>query len=183
MLTQKHIFECIRPLDWFAAIDLKDACFYVSCPMAQGIPAIHVRGSGMSIQAPAFRATQPVGFSGQLGKEQTRANAEDHFSRHGVRFGQADSTPHPGTCSVGAELPQDFIRQDGGPTETLSEAPGAYGCSRGDRSAWLLHMRPPKHWLYGRGGRGNAVLTGFRSTCRRTLSRGQIPRSFGQEFP
>ncbi len=28
-------------------------------------------------------------------------------------------------CSVGAELPQDFIRQDGGPTEIFSEAPGA----------------------------------------------------------
>ncbi len=30
MLTQKHIFECIRPRDWFAAIDLKDVYFYVS---------------------------------------------------------------------------------------------------------------------------------------------------------
>ncbi len=30
MLMQKHIFECIRPWDWFAAIDLKDAYFYVS---------------------------------------------------------------------------------------------------------------------------------------------------------
>ncbi len=24
MLTQRHIFQCIRPFDWFAAIDLKD---------------------------------------------------------------------------------------------------------------------------------------------------------------
>ncbi len=101
----------------------------------QGIPAIRVWGSCMSVQAPAFRAPQPVGFSGQLGKEQIRANAEDLVSRHGVGFGQPDSTPHPGTCSVGAELPQDFIRQDSGPTETLSEAPGAYGCSCGDSSA------------------------------------------------
>ncbi len=68
-------------------------------------------------------------------KSKTRANTEDLFSRHGVGFGQPDSTPHPGTCSVGAELPQDFIRQDGGPTETLSEAPGAYGCSCGDSAA------------------------------------------------
>ncbi len=30
MLTQKHIFGCVRPLDWFAAIDLKDAYFHVS---------------------------------------------------------------------------------------------------------------------------------------------------------
>ncbi len=86
-------------------------------------------------QGPGAQAPQPVGSSGQLGKEQTRANAEDLFSWHGVGFGQPDSRPHPGTCSVGAELPQDFIRQDGGPSETLSEAPGAYGCSCGDSSA------------------------------------------------
>ncbi len=30
MLTQKCIFGCVRPLDWFAAIDLKDAYFHVS---------------------------------------------------------------------------------------------------------------------------------------------------------
>ncbi len=152
-------------------------------PSTQAIPAIHIRGSGISVQGPALRAvpvtlclhqshrggssspertrcahsqlprqlahtctvsqtvvcTQgcaqaptPVGSSGQLGKEQTCANAEDLFSRHGVEFGQPDSTPHPGTCSVGTELPQDFIRQDGGPTQTLSEAPEAYDCSCGD---------------------------------------------------
>ncbi len=68
----------------------------------------------------------------------------------GVGFSQPDSTPHPGTCSVDAELPQDFIRQDGGPTETLSEAPGAYGCSCGEVPPGLLHMRPLQHWLHGR---------------------------------
>ncbi len=30
MLRQKRIFKCIRPRDWFAAIDLKDAYFHVS---------------------------------------------------------------------------------------------------------------------------------------------------------
>ncbi len=29
-LTQKRIFGCVRPLDWFAAIDLKDPYFHVS---------------------------------------------------------------------------------------------------------------------------------------------------------
>ncbi len=71
------------------------------------------------------QAPQPAGPSGQLGKEQTRANA----------FGQPNSTPYPGTCSLSAELLQDLIRQDGGSTETLSEAPGAYGCSCGDSPA------------------------------------------------
>ncbi len=65
MLTQKSIFECIRPLDWFAAIELKDARFHVSIRPQQGIPAVCLRGSGMSVQAPVFRTPQPVGFSGQ----------------------------------------------------------------------------------------------------------------------
>ncbi len=30
MLTQKRILGCVRPLEWFAAIDLKDAYFHVS---------------------------------------------------------------------------------------------------------------------------------------------------------
>ncbi len=144
------------------------------CSVRQAIPAIRVRGTGISVQGPALRAVpcppertgcahsqlprrlahtctvsqafvrtqgpggqapQPAGPSGQLGKEQTRANAEDLFSQHGVEFGQPDSTLHPGTCSVDAELLQDLIRQDGGSTETLSEAPGAYGCSCGDSPA------------------------------------------------
>ncbi len=179
----------VRPSPRLVCSDRPEGCV-LSCldpPATQAIPAIRVRGSGISVQGPALRAVpvasclhqsrgggpcspertrgahpqllrrlahtctvsravartqgpgaqapQPVGPSGQLGKEQTRANTEDLFSRHGVGFGQPDSTPHPGTCSVGAELPQDFIRQDGGPTETLSEAPGAYGCSCGDSAA------------------------------------------------
>ncbi len=188
MLTQKRIFGCVRPLDWFAAIDLKDSYFHVSIlprhrpflrfafegrayqykvlPFGLSLSPrvftkvaeaalVPLRERGVRIlnylddwlilaqsreqfartQGPGAQAPQPVGPSGQLGKEQTRANTEDLFSRHGVGFGQPDSTPHPGTCSVGAELPQDFIRQDGGPTETLSEAPGAYGCSCGDSAA------------------------------------------------
>ncbi len=47
-------------------------------------------------------------------------------------FGQSDSTPHAGTRSVGVELLEYVQEQDGGTTETVSEAPGAYGgCSGG----------------------------------------------------
>ncbi len=179
MLTQKRIFGCIRPQDWFAAIDLKDAYFHVSTSAPQAIPAVCVRRTGISVQGPALRAVpvapclhescggspcshertgcshsqlprrlahtgsvsgpvvrtqglgaftpQPVGPSGQLGKEQTLPDAEDLFSRYGVGFGQSDSTPHAGTCSVGVELLEYVQEQDSGPTETISEAPGAYG--------------------------------------------------------
>ncbi len=81
------------------------------------------------IQGPGAQAPQPSAPSGKLVKEQTRTNAEDLFSRHGVGFGLPNSTPHPGTCSVSDELPHDSIRQDGGPTETLSEAPWAYSAA------------------------------------------------------
>ncbi len=45
-------------------------------------------------------APQPVGPSGQLGKEQTLEDAEDFFSLYGVGFGRSDSAPHAGTSSV-----------------------------------------------------------------------------------
>ncbi len=150
-MMRKRIFGCVRPLDWFAAIDLKDVCFHDSIlPRHRAFLQFAFEGRACQYKILPFGHKRPVGFSGQLGKEQTRADAEDLFSRHGVGFGQPDSTPHPGTCSVGAELSQDFIRQDGGPTETLSEAPGAYGCSCGEVPPGLLHMRPLQHWLHGR---------------------------------
>ncbi len=50
-------FGCIRPLDWFAAIRPEGRV--LSCldpPATQAIPAIRVRGSGISVQGPALRA-------------------------------------------------------------------------------------------------------------------------------
>ncbi len=79
-------------------------------------------------------APQPIGPSGQLGKEQTLPDAEDLFSRYGVGFGQSDSAPH-GTCSVGVELLEYVQEQDSGTTETVSEAPGAFGGCGGSHDA------------------------------------------------
>ncbi len=81
-----------------------------------------VRTQGYGAQSP-----QPVGALGQLGKEQTLPCTEDLFSRHGVGLGQPHSTSLNRGCSVNAELPGVFPAQEGGSTETLSEAPGAYG--------------------------------------------------------
>ncbi len=75
---------------------------------------------------PPLRAPQPVGASGQPGKEQTLPYAEDLFSRHGVGLGQPHSTSLRGACSVNAEMPGVSPAQEGGSTETFSEAPGAY---------------------------------------------------------
>ncbi len=75
---------------------------------------------------PPLRAPQPVGASGQPGKEQTLPYAEDLFSRQGVGLGQPHSTSLRGACSVNAEMPGVSPAQEGGSTETFSEAPGAY---------------------------------------------------------
>ncbi len=64
--------------------------------------------------------------------------AENLFSRCGVRLGEYDGTPHGGTCPSSAELPEFLQRKECGTTETVSEAPGAYGihsCSHAARIA------------------------------------------------
>ncbi len=96
-----------------------------------------VSGTVMRTQGFGAQSPQPVGPSGQLGKEQTRPSAEDLFSRYGVGFGRTVSTPHRGTCSVGVELPEYIQGQDSGPAETFSEAPGAYGGRSGSNPARL----------------------------------------------
>ncbi len=95
-----------------------------------------VAGPVMRTQGHGALAPQPVGPSGQLGKEQTLPGAEDLFSRYGVRLGQSDSAPHAGTLSVGVELLEYIQEQDGGTTETVSEAPGAYGGCGGGHGRW-----------------------------------------------
>ncbi len=179
MLMQKRIFQCIRPFDWFAAIDLKDAYFHVSIlprhrpflrfafegrayqykvlpfglslsprvftkvveaalvPLREaGIRGLNYLDNWLILaqsrallceQGHGAQPPQLVGASGQLGKEQTPPCAEDLFSRHGVGLGQPHSMSLSGACSVDAELPGVFPVQEGGSTETLSEAPGAYG--------------------------------------------------------
>ncbi len=91
------------------------------------VPGTVVRSQGSGASAP-----QPVGASGQLGKEQALPCAENLFSWCGVRLGEYDGPPHGRARPVSAELPEFLRRQDCGPTETVSEAPGAYGIrSRG----------------------------------------------------
>ncbi len=103
--------------------------------LAYSSPIQRAVGRSQGLGAPA---PQPVGASGQLGKEQALPCAENLFSRCGVRLGEYDGTPHGGTCPSGAELPEFLQRQECGTTETVSEAPGAYGirsCSHAARIA------------------------------------------------
>ncbi len=94
-----------------------------------------VAGPVMRTQGLGALAPQPVGPSGHLGKKQTLPSAEDIFSRYGVGLVQSDSAPHAGTRLVGVELLEYIQEQDGGTTETVSEAPGAYGGCGGGHAA------------------------------------------------
>ncbi len=103
--------------------------------LAYSSPIQRAVGRSQGLGAPA---PQPVGDSGQLGKEQALPCAENLFSLCGVRLGEYDGTPHGGTCPSSAELPEFLQRQECGTTETVSEAPGAYGirsCSHAARIA------------------------------------------------
>ncbi len=103
--------------------------------LAYSSPIQRAVGRSLGLGAPA---PQPVEASGQLGKEQALPCAENLFSRCGVRLGEYDGTPHGGTCPSSAELPEFLQRQKCGTTETVSEAPGAYGirsCSHAARIA------------------------------------------------
>ncbi len=103
--------------------------------LAYPSPTQRAVGRSQGLGAPA---PQPVGASGQLGKEQALPCAENLFSRCGVRLGEYDGTPHGGTCPSSAELPEFLKRQECGTTEPVSEAPGAYGirsCSHATRIA------------------------------------------------
>ncbi len=116
---------------WLNLAEMKDVdkARFLDAPISQG----GLFGDRIGAPAP-----QPVGASGQLGKEQAFPCAENLFSRCGVRLGEYDGTPHGGTCPSSAELPEFLQRQEYGTTETVSEAPGAYGirsCSHAARIA------------------------------------------------
>ncbi len=125
-------------------------------------------------QGPGASAPQPVGASGQLGKEQALPCAENLFSRCGVRLGEYDGPPHGRARPVSAELPEFLRRQDCGPTETVSEAPGHMASVAAVTPLGLLHMRPLQHWLHSRvprwAWRRGALRVNITQECRRSFS-------------
>ncbi len=178
MLTQRCIFQCVRPFDWFAAIDLKDAYFHVSI-LPRHRPFLRFAFEGRAYQYKALpfglslsprvftkvveAALVPLREAGirilnylddwlilaqsrallcehrdmvlshlsrlglQVNREKSKLSPTHLFSRHGVGLGQPHSTSLRGACSVNAEMHGVSPAQEGGSTETFSEAPRAYG--------------------------------------------------------
>ena len=82
---------------------------------------------GLRTQGPSAAAPSLSGPSGQLGEEQTLLRAEDLFSRYGNRLGRHVRAAYERARAVTANLPSSVRGQECGSTETISEAPGAYG--------------------------------------------------------
>ncbi|KAL0203247.1 hypothetical protein M9458_001265, partial [Cirrhinus mrigala] len=96
-----------------------------------------VSGVGLRTQGPGAAAPSPIGPSGQLGEEQALPCAEHLFSLCGVRLSHHDSAPFIRPRSVNAELLELLQAQDSGPTETISEAPGAFRIRSHSHAAWI----------------------------------------------
>ncbi len=232
----------VRPSPRLVCSDRPEGCV-LSCldpPATQAIPAIRVRGSGISVQGPALRlslsprvftkvaeaALVPLRERGvrilnylddwlilAQSREQLRAHKDlvlRHLSQLGLRVNWEKSklVPTQRISFLGMEL--DSVNQTArltqeraqsvlnclktlsgrtaGPTETLSEAPGAYGCSCGDsaaRSAPYETASALAPWPNPEVGVGNAVLTGFRlhRPAAKPSARGQIPLPSGRSAP
>ncbi len=182
MLTPKRIFGCVRPQDWFAAIDLKDAYFQVSIlPRHRPFLRFAFEGwayqnkvlpFGLSLSPRVFTkvaeaALVPLREQGvrilnylddwlilaqswdklcehrdlvlshlsqlglQVNWEKSKLSPVQRISFLGMELDSVSQT-HAGTRSVGVELLEYIQEQD---SETVSEAPGAYGVCGGGHAA------------------------------------------------
>ncbi len=130
MLTHRRMIKCIQPVTRNGRQDPQ-----LPRRLAYSSPIQRAVGRSQGLGAPA---PQPVGASGQLGKEQALPCAENLFSRCGVRLVSMTARLTEELCPSSAELPEFLQRQECGTTETVSEAPGAYGirsCSHAARIA------------------------------------------------
>ncbi len=200
MLTQRRIFQCIRPFDWFAAIDLKDTYFHVSIlprhrpflrfafegrayqykvlpfglslsprvftkvveaalvPLREaGIRVLNylddwlilahtgpVSSAVVRTQGHGAQPPQPVGASGQLGKEQTLPCAEDLF---------LDSVNLTARLSVERAQSmlnclESFQSKSAVPLKHFQRLLGHMASAAAVTPLGLLHMRLLQHWLH-----------------------------------
>ncbi len=139
--------------------------------LAYSSPIQRAVGRSQGLGAPA---PQPVGASGQLGKEQALPCAENLFSRCGIRFGEYDGTPHGGTCPSSAELPSEAGGRNVVPLKEFQRLLGHMASAAAVTPLGLLHMRPLQHWLHSRvprwAWRRGTLRVGISQQCRRSLS-------------
>ncbi len=179
MLTHRRMINYIKPQDWFAAIDLKDAYFHD----LKTVPTVCVRRSGMAIQGPPLRAL-PVSHCVHEGRRRILNKLDDwvilaqsreqlsghrnlvlqHLSQLGlwVNWEKSKLSPVQRISFLGVEL--DSVRM----TEERAQAVlnclssfrgrnvvplkllGNMASAAAVTPLGLLHMRPLQHSLHSR---------------------------------
>ncbi len=145
MLTQRRIFQCVRPFDWFAAIDLKDCLLpCLDPPSTQTVSPLCVRGASIPVQGPSLRAI-PVASCLHQGRRSSPCTVKG--SRHS--YPQLPRRlAHPGPVSSTVVRTQGYGAQSPQPVGTSGQ-PGkeqTLPYSRGSLfSAWSWTRSTSEH--------------------------------------
>ncbi|KAL0174654.1 hypothetical protein M9458_030622, partial [Cirrhinus mrigala] len=160
ILTLKHILRFVRDQDWFVAVDLKDAYFYVSI-LSRHRPFLRFAFEGQALQykvLPFGLSLLPCMFT----KIEEAALAplrevgicilDDWLilahSRElcGTGLGRYDCTPVSGSCTVSAEVRESKFKAASSLT-AFQRLLGHMPSSATVTLLGLMHMRLLQHWL------------------------------------
>ncbi len=90
MLTQRRIFQCVRPFDWFAAIDLKDAYIHVSIlPRHRPFSALRSKDEHTSTRP------SPSGYPCPVSTTVVRTQGYGARDGHGATARTGSQSPRP----------------------------------------------------------------------------------------
>ncbi len=151
MLMQRRIFQCIRPFNWFTAIDLKDTYFHVSIP-PQHRPFLRFAFEGRAYQYKVL----PFWHLSRLG---LWVNWERSKLYHGQRISflgmELDSVILTARLSIERAQSmlnclESFQRKRAVPLKQFQRLLGHMASAAAVTPPGLLHMRPLKRWLHDR---------------------------------
>ncbi len=128
-----------------------------------------MRSQGLNALTP-----QPVGASGQLGKEQALPCAENLFSRCGVRLVSMTARFTEERAQAVLNCLSSFRGRNVVPLKQFQRLLGHMASTAAVTPLGLLHMRPLQHWLHSRvprwAWRCGKLRVGITQQCRRSLS-------------
>ncbi len=184
MLTQRRLFQCVRPFDWVAAIDLKDSL--LPCLDPPSIPLCVQRGEHTSRPSPSGTS---AGWGFRSHREKSKLSPMQRISFLGKELDSVNLT-----ARLSEERAQSMLRcleslqrKRAVPLKHFQRLLGHMASSAAITPLGLLHMRPLQRWLHDRvprwawhHGTDRVSLT---PSCRRTFSPWSDLAFFGQKFP
>ncbi len=196
MLTQRRIFQCVRPFDLICS-DRPEGCLLpcLSPPSTQTVLRFAFEGRAYQCKALPFGlsmlslehccANTGIWFlvtSAGWGFRSTEERANSPL-RRGSGLGQPHSTSLKGACSVNAEMPGVFPAQEGGSTETFSEAPGAYGILSHGHAARIASYETASALASRWAWRHGTYRVSVTPSCRTPSAHGRTLLSSGRSCP